>query len=60
MNQGSPPRMKIAELFSVESPMSVALTTTYENGYFQRSGHVRWDTTTHENDFLLPCYQEQV
>jgi hypothetical protein len=26
--------MKIAPLFSVESPMSVALTTTYENGIF--------------------------
>src|SRR5262249_9869838 len=37
MTQGSPPRMKIAGLFSGESPMSLALTTTHENCYFQRS-----------------------
>jgi hypothetical protein len=43
--------------FSTESPMSLALTTTHENCYFQRSCHVRWDTTTHENDFSLPCHQ---
>ena len=30
--------------------MSVALTTTHENRYFQRSCHVPGDTTTHEND----------
>jgi hypothetical protein len=29
--------MKIAGLFSAESLMSLALTTTYENSYFQRS-----------------------
>jgi hypothetical protein len=29
--------MKIAGLFSGESPMSLKLTTTYENGYFQRN-----------------------
>jgi hypothetical protein len=29
--------------------MSLKLTTTYENGYFQRSCHVPGDTTTHEN-----------
>ena len=40
--------------------MSLALTTTHENRSFQRSCHVPWDTTTHENDFSLPCYQEQV
>ncbi len=50
MSQGSPPRMKIALLFSAESPMSLALTTTHENRYFQRSCHVLWDTTTHENE----------
>src|SRR5262245_8877725 len=37
MSQGSPPRIKIAGLFLGESPMSLALTTTHENGYFQRS-----------------------
>src|SRR4029450_8086312 len=37
MSQGSPPRMKIVRLFSGESPMSLALTTTHENCYFQRS-----------------------
>jgi len=35
MRQGSPPRMKIAGLFSAESPMSLALTTTHENGIFR-------------------------
>jgi hypothetical protein len=34
---GLSPRMKIAPLFSVESPMSLALITTHENSYFQRS-----------------------
>jgi hypothetical protein len=37
MSQGSPLRMKIAGLFSGESSMSFALTTTHENIYFQRS-----------------------
>ena len=37
MSRGSPPRMKIARLFSAESPMRVDLTTTHENDYFQRS-----------------------
>lgn len=34
VGKGSPPRMKIAGLFSGESPMRVGLTTTYENGIF--------------------------
>jgi hypothetical protein len=37
----------------------LALTTTHENNYFQRSCHVPGDTTTHENDFSLPCHQEE-
>ena len=39
--------------------MSLKLTTTYENGYFQRSCHVPWDTTTHENDLSLSCHPEE-
>jgi hypothetical protein len=48
MSRGSPPRMKIAGLFSGESPMSLALTTTHENCYFQRSipGFSRHTTNT--------------
>jgi len=40
MSQGSPPHMKIALLFSAESLMSVALTTTHENtiNYHPQSG----------------------
>jgi hypothetical protein len=40
--------------------MSVALTTTHENRYFQRSCHVPWDTTTHENGFSLPRHRAEV
>src|SRR5215475_15054066 len=35
MSQDSPPRMKIARLFSGESPMNLALTTPYENSIFR-------------------------
>jgi hypothetical protein len=34
---GLSPRMKISGLFSVESSMGLALITTHENCYFQRS-----------------------
>jgi hypothetical protein len=39
--------------------MSVALTTTHENGYFQRSCHVPWDTTTYENGLSLPATKKK-
>jgi Domain of unknown function (DUF4277) len=31
----------------------------HAEGYFQRSCHVPWDTTTHENDFSLPYHQAE-
>jgi hypothetical protein len=37
MSQDSPPRMKIAGLFSAESPMRLAHTTMHDNSSFQRS-----------------------
>src|SRR5262249_22380830 len=45
MSQDSPLRMKIAPLFSGESPMSLALTTTHENG--AALGHDGASTSLH-------------
>jgi hypothetical protein len=46
MSQDSPLRLKIAELFSVESLMTLVLIATYENGIYRGIAH---EFSTHHN-----------